>query len=316
MYNFLMQEGIFDVIIIGSGPAGLTAGIYTSRAFLKTLIIGGNPPGGQLTTTTEIENFPGFPKGISGNELINNMREQSKRFGCEFADENIKKIDGTFEKGFRVELETGVVYSGRTIIIATGACARWLGLPSEEKLKGRGVSVCSTCDGFFYKNKVVGVVGGGDVAMEEATFLTRFASKVYMFILEPEEKLFASKIMAQKAKSNPKIEMFYNVKISEVLGDSNVTGVMVSNLLDGKDNKYELQGLFLAIGRTPNTGFLKGFVELDSSGYVKTIDKTKTSIEGVFVAGDVGDAKYRQAIVASGMGGMAALDVEKFLERK
>lgn len=304
----------YDVLIIGGGPAGLTSAIYTARAELKTLVVAGQPAGGQLMLTSEVENFPGFEHGIQGPELIANMRAQASRFGTEFKDENVTKVEGDHINGFKVTTEENNVYEGKSVIVTTGALAKWLGLESENRLKGRGVSACATCDGFFFKNKVIAVVGGGDAAMEEASFLTKFASKVYLLIRGTEDKLRASTYMKNKALADPKIEFVYNTEVVEVLGTDKVEGLKVLNRDTGIESVMsDIQGLFIAIGHSPSTKFLNGFVEVDQVGYVVVKDNTKTSVEGVFVAGDVADYKYRQAITAAGMGCMAALDAEKFL---
>lgn len=309
-----MENTIYDVLIIGSGPAGLTAAIYTSRGFLKTLVVAGSPSGGQLTTTTEVDNFPGFPSGIQGPDLVNNMKTQAERFDTVFVEENVKSVSGTFETGFKVQTDSGNIYSAKSIIIAAGASAKWLDIPSETRLRGKGVSACATCDGFFFKNKTVAVVGAGDSAMEESTFLTKFANKVYVIVRGDQTSMRASKIMQAKAVANPKIEFIYNSVVSEVLGTDSVTGLQLTNSKTNQTSELEVQGLFLAIGHKPNTDFLKGFVELDDKvGYVKVTNNTKTSVEGVFVAGDVADYRYRQAVTAAGLGCMAALDVQKFL---
>jgi thioredoxin reductase (NADPH) len=303
---------IFDVAVLGSGPSGLTAALYTSRAFLKTLVIAGNPPGGQLTITSEVENFPGFPEGVTGPELISKMREQVKKYGAKLVDENGVEISGSFEEGFTIKTDEGNVFKTRSIIISTGSSAKWLGLESERKLIGKGVSACATCDGFFFKDKVIAVVGGGDSAMEEATFLTRFASKVYVIVRKDKEGLRASKFMQKKAFEDPKIEFVFNSVVKEVLGENSVEGLKVI-----KNEKEiimdDVRGLFIAIGHKPNTEFLSGFVELDQKGYVKIFDGSKTSKDGVFVSGDVHDYKYRQAITAAGYGCQASIDTIKFL---
>ena len=304
----------YDVLILGGGPAGLTAAIYTSRAFLKTLVIAGNPPGGQLTTTTEVENFPGFPEGITGPELINNFREQAKRFDTEFIDDNVTKISGDAKTGFEITLSDGSTYQGKCVIIATGASAKWLGLESEQKMRGKGVSACATCDAFFFKDKVTAIVGGGDAAMEEATFLTKFSPKVYVLVRGAKKDLKASKIMQERAMSNDKIEFLYNTEVKEVLGEDSVSGLSVINNRTNEENTLDdVQGLFIAIGHKPNTDFLEGFIDLGKMGYVEVTDNTRTSQEGVFVAGDVADFRYRQAITAAGFGTMASLDAEKYL---
>lgn len=314
-YNFAMDSILYDVIIIGGGPSGLTAAIYTSRAFLKTLVIAGNPPGGQLTTTTEVENFPGFPAGITGPELVENMRKQAERFECTFVNDNVNGMSGSASDMFTVTCSEGT-FKAKTIIIASGASAKWLGLESEQRMRGRGVSACATCDAFFYKNKVVAIVGGGDASMEEANFLTKFASQVYVLVRGSKENMKASKIMLQRALDNPKIDFMFNTQVKEVLGEASVTGLRIVNSVDNAEKVLDVQGLFVAIGHQPNTDYLKGFVELDKVGYVVVHENTKTSVEGVFSAGDVADHRYRQAISAAGLGCMAALDAQKYLESK
>lgn len=310
---------IFDVIILGSGPSGLTAALYTSRAFLNTLVIAGNPPGGQLTITTRVENFPGFPEGVLGTEFITNTRKQVEKNGAKLVDENVVKISGSFEENFTVETDAGNIYKTRTIIIATGSSAKWLGLESEKKFIGKGVCACATCDGFFYKHRVVAVVGGGDSAMEESTFLTRFATKVYVIVRKGKKDLRASKYMQKKAFDDPKIEFIFNSVVKEVLGNDVVTGIKIStkNIKDGveveEESTLQVDGLFVAIGHEPNTKFLEGLVELDEKGYVKMFENHKTSKEGIFVSGDVHDHIYRQAISAAGYGCQAAIDVTRFL---
>ncbi len=309
-----MQESTYDLIIIGGGPSGLTAAVYSSRAMLKTLAVTGNPPGGQLATTSDVENFPGFPEGIMGPELIDRIRKQAEKFGCTITDENVISVSGDFESGFLVELGNGEKLHTKTIITATGASAKWLGLDSEQRLRGKGVSACATCDGFFFKDKVVAVVGGGDASMEESTFLTKFASKVYVLVRGGKDQMRASKIMQKRALDNPKIEFLFNTEVVEVLGDRVVEGLRVLNKETNKqDTLSDVKGLFVAIGHEPNTSFLQGFIELDEKGYIKVTENTKTSKKGVFAAGDVADHRYRQAITASGMGCMAALDAVKLL---
>jgi len=308
-----MDTNKYDVIVVGGGPAGLTAAIYTSRAFLKTLVIAGNPPGGQLTETTEVENFPGFVDGIQGPELVATMRKQAEKFNSEFIDENVTSITETQDKTFLVNTETGSTHTARTVIIATGASAKWLGLESEQRLRGKGVSACATCDGFFFRNKEIAVIGGGDASMEEAEFLTKFASKVYLVTRSAPDAMRASKIMQQRAKDNPKIQFVFNSQVKEVLGTDFVTGLRLINNVTNTESTLEVQGLFVAIGHSPNTAFLNGLVEVDVKGYVKVTEHTKSSNEGIFVAGDVADHRYRQAITAAGLGCMAALDVEKYL---
>ncbi len=308
-----MQESNFDVIIIGSGPAGLTAGIYSGRAALKSLIIGGTTPGGQLLITTEVENFPAFPDGIQGPDLVNKMREQAIKFGVVFADEEAVSILGSAAGGFEIKTECGHSYKAKSIIVATGASAKWLGLKNETRLRGKGVSACATCDGYFFKNKVVAVVGGGDAAMEEATFLTKYASKVYVLARNGQGQIRASKMMQKRAFTNPKIEFMYHTEVKDVLGKDFVESIVIIDNKTQKEKTLKVDGLFVAIGHNPNTEFIKGFVDLDEKGYIKSSGLTKTSCEGVFVAGDVSDYRYRQAVTASAFGCMAALDLAKYL---
>lgn len=307
---------IYDVIIIGSGPAGLTAAIYTSRANLKTLVITGSQTGGQLTITTDVENFPGFEEGIQGPELMKKMIVQAKNYSTEFIDDNVEKITGTWQNNFEVSTKT-TNFKAKSIITASGASAKWLGLDNEQRLMGRGVSACATCDGYFFKNKTVAVVGGGDASMEEAIFLTNFASKVYLIARAEEGKLRASKIMQKRALENNRIEFLLNSEVTDIFGKDRVEGLKIKNKKTNEEHTLnDIQGLFVAIGHTPNTQFLNSFVELDDKEYVKVTDNTKTSVEGVFAAGDVHDFRYRQAITAAGYGCMAALDVIRFLESK
>lgn len=304
---------IYDVLIIGGGPAGFTAGIYASRANFSVLILEGPEPGGQLTTTTEVENYPGFPKGIMGPQLMTDMREQAKRFGVESKYESVTSVElsGDVKKVFVGE----TLYEAKTVIIATGASARYLGLESEERLKGRGVSACATCDGFFFSGKVVAVVGGGDSAMEEANFLTKFATKVY--ILNRTQDFKASKIMLERAQANEKIEFITNVGVDEVLGEDSVTGIKLKNTVTGEFSTIDVDGMFLAIGHVPNVDLFKGVLDLDKYGYIITQSpSSKTNIEGVFAAGDVKDPTYQQAISAAGSGCIAALDAQHYLENK
>lgn len=302
---------LYDSVIIGSGASGLTAAIYLSRASLKNIVINGNEPGGQLTTTTEVENFPGFPKGIMGPELMNNILEQAKNFGTEFLQTNVTKIE--FEnRPFKIHLENKTLIEAKTIIISTGASAKYLGIENEIEYIGRGVSACATCDGFFFRGKEIAVIGGGDTAMEEATFLTKFASKVT--IIHRRNELRASQFMQDKAKSNPKIEWKLNYTPKKILADKKVNGIELINNVTNEIETLNVDGIFVAIGRNPNTTFLNNQVELDAHGYITTYGKTsKTSIPGVFAAGDVQDNKYQQAIIAAGSGAIAALDVEEFL---
>jgi thioredoxin reductase (NADPH) len=304
------MSNISDVAIIGSGPAGLTAAIYTARANLKPTVFAGLNFGGQLMNTTEVENFPGFPEGIMGPDLMMKFVEQAKKFGTEMIYENVIKVDfsSKIKKIFTAKAE----YEFRSVIIATGANPKKLGLQSEEKYWSKGVSSCATCDGAFYKQKLVAVVGGGDSACEEADFLTRFATKVYLLVRKSEMK--ASKIMQQRVIDNPKIEILWNTEIEEILGNEQyVTGLKI---LDNKNNTsrtIDLDGLFLAIGHIPNSGFLGESLDIDNEGYIVAKDNTHTKVDGVFVAGDVYDHHYRQAITAAGFGCMAALDTERWL---
>ncbi|MFZ5425098.1 MAG: thioredoxin-disulfide reductase [Patescibacteria group bacterium] len=310
-----MNSKIYDVLIIGGGPAGLTAAIYTSRAELSTFVFAGNPPGGQLMWTTEVENYPGFPKGVQGPELVNLMREQAKRFGTEFLDENVIKVEKCVE-GFCIETEDTQTFKGKTVIVATGASAKWLGLENEQRLRSKGVSACATCDGFFFKDKVVAVVGGGDAAMEESNFLTKFATKVYVLVRGDKESMKASKIMQTRAYSNEKIEFIFNTEVTDVLGENFVSGLKLLNSKTNEESTLEVQGLFVAIGHNPNTGFLKDVIEIDHVGYAVTKENTNSSLNGIFISGDVHDYRYRQAITAAGYGCMAALDAEKYLASK
>ncbi len=301
-----------NLIIIGSGPAGWTAAIYAARAELKPVLFEGPEPGGQLMTTTEVENFPGFPKGILGSELMANMREQAKRFGTEIISDNVTAVDFS-ARPFKVTAGTNV-HEANSVIISTGATARRLGLESEKALYGKGVSACATCDGFFFKGKQVIVVGGGDAAMEEACFLTRFADKVTIVHRRAEFK--ASKIMQERALANPKIQVIWNSAVEEILGVDigHVTGVKLKDTVTGETRDMAIDGVFAAIGHEPTTALFKNILDLDEKGYIKTApDSTCTSIQGVFAAGDVQDAKYRQAISAAGSGCMAAIEAERFL---
>ena len=303
----------YDVVIIGSGPAGYTAGIYTSRARLKTRIVSGTLPGGQLMTTSEVENYPGFPNGIFGPELMMNMRQQAERFGTCIVDDEVIRVDFN-KRPFEVTSHSETC-EAHSVIICTGASPRKLGIPSEEQFAGRGVSYCATCDGPFFKGEDIVVVGGGDTALEEATFLTKFGRSVRL--VHRRASLRASKILQQKAFENPKIEFLWNRVISTIEGDRKVGAVTVKDVENGLEQKLPAGGIFVAIGHEPNTAIYKGQIELDNKGYITLKNHTATNIEGVFAAGDVHDFRYRQAITAGGFGCMAALDVEKWLtERK
>ncbi|MDO7908512.1 thioredoxin-disulfide reductase [Paenibacillus sp. JX-17] len=300
-------------IIIGTGPAGLTAAIYLARANMNPLIIEGMEPGGQLTTTTEVENFPGFPQGIMGPELMDNMRKQAERFGAEFKSGWVESVDFS-KRPFKVKVEGMGELEAETVIISTGASARYLGIPGEQDNVGRGVSTCATCDGFFFRGKKIVVVGGGDSAMEEASFLTRFGSSVTL--VHRREELRASKIMQDRARSNEKVLWALNRTPLEVVPSENgVKGLKVLNNESGQEEIIEADGVFIAIGHTPNTGFLNGQITTDANGYIMVKPGTsETNIPGVFACGDVQDTRYRQAITAAGSGCMAAMDCEKFLE--
>ncbi|MCF8058516.1 MAG: thioredoxin-disulfide reductase [Bacteriovoracaceae bacterium] len=303
-----------NVIIVGSGPAGYTAALYASRASLNPLVIEGHEPGGQLTTTTDVENFPGFPEGVMGPELMSKMKAQAARFGTEYLSSFVKDVDLS-KRPFKVSCENGNEYLAETLIISTGASAKYLGLANEMELIGKGVSACATCDGFFYREKVIHVVGGGDTAMEEATFLTKFASKVY--VLVRKDSLRASKAMQDRAFKNEKIEFIWNTEVEEILfDDSGVTGVRVKNNQTGEVTDRATDGFFLAIGHKPNTDFLRGQINLDNQGYIVPTNAPHpdTNIPGVFACGDVQDHYYRQAISAAGSGCMAAIRAERFIE--
>ena len=300
-----------NVVIIGAGAAGLTSAIYTARAGLAPLVIEGMQPGGQLTTTSEVENFPGFPEGIDGSMLMAQMRAQAERFGAKFQFGEVMKTDFS-KRPFKLVLTGDEELEAQSVIVATGATARYLGLPSEDKFKGRGVSACATCDGAFYRDVPVVVVGGGDTACEEAIFLTRFASKVTL--IHRRDALRASKVMAKRTVEHEKIEMAWNSVVDEVLGDdSGVTGVRIKNVKTDELSEISCTGYFSAIGHKPNTDAFEGQLEMDSVGYLIT-DGVKTKIEGVFAAGDVCDSVYRQAVTAAGTGCAAALEAERFLE--
>lgn len=303
-----------EVVIIGSGPAGLTAAIYTARAGLAPLVIEGNEPGGQIAYSEMVENFPGFPEGISGYQLSENMRGQATRFGTKIVSAKVVDVDLS-SRPFSLFLEDKTVIQAKSLIIASGASAKWLGLPSEQPLLGKGVSSCATCDGYFFKNKNVVVIGGGDTAMEDALLLTKYAKKVT--VIHRRDSLRASKILQDKAFANPKIEFIWNTSVEEISDPTagKVTGVSLRNLSSGKTHFFPCDGVFVAIGHTPNTSLFAKALPLDSLGYITLPGKTtETSIPGLFAAGDVTDPRYRQAVSAAGSGCMAAIDAYRFLE--
>lgn len=303
-------------LIIGSGPAGYTAAIYAGRADLKPLIYQGMQPGGQLTITTEVENFPGYPKGITGPELMEDLKAQAERFGAETRWGSITEVDFS-KRPFICKADDGKTIEAESVIIATGASARWLDIPSEQEFMGAGVSACATCDGYFYRGKVVAIVGGGDTACEEATYLAKLASKVYM--IHRRDEFRASKAMQTKVFNTPNIEVVWNSRVKEIVGEQqgflkSANGIVVENVTNGENTRIDIDGLFIAIGHSPNSEVFKGQIELDETGYIVTVPgSTRTNVEGVFAAGDVQDHHYRQAITAAGSGCMAAIEAERFL---
>jgi thioredoxin reductase (NADPH) len=307
-----MSNTIENVVILGTGPAGLTAAIYTARANLKPLCVEGTQPGGQLTITTEVENFPGFPHGIQGPELMDNTRKQAERFGTRFIQGDVQKVDVT-QKPITLTLADGSEVKTRTLIIATGASAKLLGLPAEKKLMGKGVSACATCDGFFFRNQDIAVVGGGDTAMEEANFLTRFAKSVTL--IHRRDTFRASKVMQDRVLANPKVKVIYDTAVEDIMGENEVVGLKLKNLKTGATSELPVTGFFVAIGHQPNTGLFKGQLDMNETGYLHVQSgSTKTKVPGVFAAGDVADHYYRQAITAAGTGCMAAIDAERYLD--
>jgi thioredoxin reductase (NADPH) len=297
------------VVIIGSGPAGLTAAIYAGRANLEPLVIAGNTPMGQLMITSDVENYPGFPDGVQGPELMQHFRRQAERFGATILEKDATKVEFG-ERPFRIWVGADE-YRADSVIVATGASALWLGLPSEEEFRGRGVSACATCDGFFFRDREIAVVGGGDTALEEATFLTRFASKVTMLVRRDEFR--GSKIMQERALRDPKIEVLWNTEVAEVKGEMTVNGLVLRDTTTGETSDLPVQGLFIAIGYKPNTDLFAGQLKVGKGGYLEIVGETGSGIEGVFVAGDVHDAHYRQAVTAAGDGSKAAIDAERWL---
>ena len=298
------------LLIIGSGPAGLTAAIYAARANLEPIVLAGSTPGGQLMITSDVENYPGFPDGIQGPELMASFRAQAERFGSRIIDVDIDRIDFS-SRPFRVWAR-GIEYRGDAVIVATGASALWLGLDSETRLRGRGVSACATCDGFFFRDKEIAVVGGGDTALEEALFLTRFATKVHL--LHRRGSLRASRIMIDRAFAHPRIEVHLDTAVDDVLGETHVEGLQLRSTASGELSQLPLDGLFVAIGYKPNTDLFRDVLDLDEMGYLTVRDETGSKIEGLFIAGDVHDHRYRQAITAAGEGCKAAIDAERWLE--
>jgi len=300
---------MYDVIIIGSGSAGYTAAVYSCRAGRKTVLIAGSVPGGQLMLTSDVENFPGFPEAVMGPELMERLRKQAERFGPEIIYDDAAEVNFK-SKPFSVTVGTKTI-QGKAVIISTGANAKWLGIPSETRFRGHGVSSCATCDGYFFKEKEVVVIGGGDTAMEEAIFLANITRKVT--VIHRRDKLRASQIMQDRAMKNPKIDFVWDSVVDEILGDKNVTAVKSKNLKTGKDHMIKTDGVFVAIGYEPNTSIFKGQLELDSKGYILTTKETETSVPGVFAAGDVRDFRYRQAITAAADGCKAAMDADRFI---
>jgi thioredoxin reductase (NADPH) len=305
-------DGHARVLIIGSGPAGLTAAIYAARADLAPLVIAGFAPGGQLMITSEVENFPGFPEGIDGPALMANMRAQAERFGARVHDVDVDGVDLS-QRPFKVSAG-GTTYTADSVIVATGASAIWLDLPNETRLRGRGVSACATCDGFFFRDKKVAVVGGGDSALEEALFLTKFASEVVL--IHRRDEFRGSRIMQNRAKSHPKISILWNSQVSDVLGEDKIEGLQLTDTKTGEVREMPVEGLFVAIGHRPNTTVFRDFLETDEKGYLVVEDHTRSGVDGVFVAGDVHDHRYRQAITAAGDGCRAAIDAERWLEEQ
>ena len=306
------KPDVYDVIIVGSGPAGYTAALYAARANLTVLVLQGDEVGGQLMITSDVENYPGFEDGILGPELMERFEAQAKRFGATMLARSVTRVDFS-QQPFTVYTDDAS-YQGDAVIVATGASAKWLGLPSEQKLRGRGVSGCATCDGFFFRGKEVAVIGGGDTAMEEALFLTKYATKVYL--LHRRDGFRASKIMQDRARKNEKIEIITPVTVEEVLGENSVEGLVLKDVNSGTTRTLPVQGFFVAIGHQPNTGIFKGILEMHGAGYLKTHQHTMTNVEGVFAAGDVVDHRYRQAVTAAGDGCRAAIDAERWLEAR
>ena len=306
-----MSNNSVDVLIIGSGPAGYTAAIYTSREGLKTILYKGDQPGGQLTITSDVENYPGYPDGVLGPQMMVDFENQASRFGAEIKSGMIKDVDLQTDN-LKAVAEDGNIIIPKTVIISTGASAKWLNLDSEQRLNGKGVSACAVCDGFFFKNQIVGVVGGGDTAAEEALYLSKLTSKVHLIVRRDEMR--ASTIMQNRVLENKKINIHWNSEVNEVLGDDAVTGIRIFNNISNEMSSINLQGLFIAIGHKPNTDIFKDYLDMDENGYIKTIPgSSQTNIKGVFATGDAQDHIYRQAVTAAGSGCMGALDAERFI---
>ncbi len=304
-----------ECLIIGSGPAGYTASIYAARADMKPVMYTGPQPGGQLTITTEVENYPGYPDGIMGPEMMENFRKQAERLGTDVRYGMVTKIDFADKPPFDVQIDESKYLQADSIIISTGASAKWLGIPSETKLNGNGVSACAVCDGFFFKGKDVAIVGAGDTACEEASYLAKICSKVYMIVRKGEFR--ASKAMQHRVENTPNIEILFNSETDEILGENRVEGARIKNVLTGEMRNIDIKGFFVAIGHTPNTGIFKGWLDMDETGYlITTPGSSRTNVEGVFASGDAQDKIYRQAITAAGSGCMAALDAERYLAAK
>ncbi len=304
-----------ECLIIGSGPAGYTAAIYAARADMKPVMYTGPQPGGQLTITTDVENYPGYPNGIMGPEMMDNFRNQAERFGTDIRYGMVTKIEHTNKPPFTVQIDENKYVQADTIIISTGASAKWLGIPSETRLNGNGVSACAVCDGFFFKGKDVAIVGAGDTACEEASYLAKICTKVYMIVRKNEFK--ASKAMQHRVQNTPNIEILFNTQTDEILGDNKVESARFKNTITGELRTIDLKGFFVAIGHKPNTDIFKGWIDMDETGYlITTPGSSKTNIEGVFASGDAQDKIYRQAVTAAGSGCMAALDAERYLAAK
>ncbi|HEX6540155.1 MAG TPA: thioredoxin-disulfide reductase [Ktedonobacterales bacterium] len=306
----MSESAVYDVAIIGSGPAGYTAAIYAARANLTTLVLQGEAYGGQLMITSDVENYPGFEEGIQGPELMDKFEAQARRFGAEMVPQTVERVDFS-RRPFQLWTSESQ-YLAKSVIIATGANAKWLGLPNEQRLQGRGVSGCATCDGPFFRNRALAVVGGGDTAMEEALFLTKYASEVHL--IHRRDTFRASKIMQQRVREHPKITIHFDSEVEDVLGEQAVEGVVVRNLKTGAAEALPVQGFFVAIGHKPNTEIFRGILTMNEAGYLKPVEHTMSNVPGVFVAGDVDDHRYRQAVTAAGEGCRAAIDAERWLE--